>query len=301
MCALQQQLAPIVLFVYNRPEHTRKTLEALAANDLALESDLFIFSDGPKKSEDMVLVEKVRNYIMGVNGFKSVTISAREHNYGLTKSIITGVTEIVNRYGRIIVLEDDIVTSPYFLRYMQETLQFYENEERVAAINGYTFPLGITLPETFFMRHTGCWGWGTWKRSWTLFESDGRKLLEKLHTLKLTTSFDMNGAYPYTRMLKDQVNGKIDTWDILWHASNFLNDKLNLYPGVSLVRNIGHDGSGEHSYNSAFYNVNLAERDVKVSNIPVCENTCATKRLEAYFRKGHSGIIRYLIWKLFNN
>lgn len=298
MCALRQ-LPPIVLFVYNRPEHTRKTVEALAANDLALESNLFVFSDGAKKPEDTTLVTKVRNYIREVDGFKSVTIAEREQNYGLTKSIITGVTEIVNRFGNIIVLEDDLVTSPYFLKYMHDALQLYENEDRVAAIHGYTFPLNISLPETFFLRNTGCWGWGTWRRNWDYFEDNGKILLAQLTHRKLKAEFDLNGAYPYTRMLEDQANGKINTWDILWHASNFLENRLTLFPRISLVKNIGHDCSGMHCPSSSFYDVVLADTAINVSRIPIIENQRVSTSVEVFLRKGHSGFLRYWSWKLF--
>ena len=292
-------LAPIVLFVYNRSKHTCQTLEALLANELAAESDLFIYSDGPKRPEDEAEVLAVRELIKGVDGFNSVTIIEREHNLGLTKSIILGVTEIVNRFGRIIVLEDDIVTSPYFLQFMNDALSLYENKEQVVAIQGYTFPLGIPLPDTFFLHHTGCWGWGTWRRGWALFDPDGEKHLEALKKSQLTTSFDHNGAYPFTKMLQNQVTGKIDTWDILWYASTFINQGLNLYPGGSLVKNIGLDGSGVHCGKSTFYDVPLLERRVDVRQIPVKVNHRAVGNLEAYFRTGHSGFIRYWLWKLF--
>jgi hypothetical protein len=184
---------------------------------------------------------------------------------------------------------------------MRNALKYYEQNERVVAVHGYTFPLKLTLPETFFMRHTGCWGWGTWRRGWNLFEADGKKLLDQLQNLHLTTSFDMNGAYPYTQMLKKQVNGSVDSWAIRWYASTFLSNKLNLYPGISLVKNIGHDGSGEHSYSSSFYDVDVAKRSVDISDVPICENKHATRCLEAYFRKGHHGIMRYLVWKFLGN
>jgi hypothetical protein len=170
----------------------------------------------------------------------------------------------------------------------------------VVAVHGYTFPLGIPLPETFFLRHTGCWGWGTWKRGWELFEPDGLKLLRQLQDQKLTKNFDMNGAYPFTQMLLNQVNEKNDSWAIRWHASAFLNNKLNLYPGGALVSNIGHDNSGSHCCRSTYYDVDLMNLIVSVSSIPVCEDRCVANNLEAYFRRGHSGILRYWIWKLFS-
>lgn len=267
----------------------------MGAND----STLYIFSDGPKNPVDAENVAAVRNYIRHVKGFSDVVLVKRGRNFGLSNSLIIGITEVLKAHESIIVLEDDLVTSPYFLQFMGDSLKFYENDDRVVAVHGYTFPLGIPLPETFFLRHTGCWGWGTWKRGWELFEPDGLILLRQLQDQKLTKNFDMNGAYPYTKMLEDQVNGRNDSWAVRWHASTFLKNKLTLYPGVSLVRNIGHDGSGVHCCTSSFYDVNLVDREVKLSPVLVCEDLRVANNIESFFRKGHSGFLRYWLWRLF--
>jgi GT2 family glycosyltransferase len=192
---------PIALFVYNRLWHTQQTVEALKKNKLAAESELFVFSDGARTGADKEKIRAVREYLKTVNGFKKVTVIEWNRNLGLAQSIISGVTQIVNRYGRIIVLEDDIVTSPYFLRFMNEALEFYKDEEKVISIHGYIYPVKAKLPETFFLRGADCWGWATWKRGWELFEPDGRKLLNELKAKKLTRRFDFDGAYSYTGML----------------------------------------------------------------------------------------------------
>lgn len=291
---------PIALFVYNRLVHTMHTVEALRKNHGALESILYIYSDGPKNEADSENVAAVRKYVKAVTGFAEVVLVERERNLGLACSLISGITDVLELHDSIIVLEDDLVTSPCFLQFMGDALSCYQHEEQVAAIHGYAFPLGILLPDTFFLRNSGCWGWGTWRRGWALFETDGRKLLEQLRSLKLTASFDMNGAYPYTRMLEDQMNGKIDSWAVRWHAATFLENKLTLYPGMSLVKNIGHDRSGSHCGKSAFYDVGLSDKDVKVNPVPVDEDLRVSDCLEAYFRRGHSGFVRYWIWKLFS-
>ena len=190
--------APVVVFVYNRLVHTRRTFEALQLNDLTQQSELVVFSDGPKSIGDMARVQEVRNYIKTIRGFANITINEREQNLGLANSIINGVTDIVTRYGKIIVLEDDMVTTPYFLRYMNEALELYENEERVISIHGYVYPVNARLPETFFLKGADCWGWGTWKRGWDLFEADGAKLLKELKARKLEQRFDFNGTYDYS-------------------------------------------------------------------------------------------------------
>ena len=184
--------APIALIVYNRLTNTKETVNALSKNMLAKESDLTIFSDGPKADKDIEKVNEVRNYLKTITGFKSITIIESAVNKGLAASIISGVTEIVNKYTRIIVLEDDLVTSPYFLTYMNDALEMYENEEKVASIHGFIYPVKKELPETFFIKGADCWGWATWKRAWDLFESDGLKLLNELKNRKLTKEFNFN-------------------------------------------------------------------------------------------------------------
>jgi len=292
---------PIALFVYNRLVHTTLTLEALQKNLGASDSILYIFSDGPRNDADVECVDAVRNYLKVITGFADVILVERERNLGLASSLIGGINEVLAVHDSIIVLEDDLVTSPFFLQFMYDSLRCYEHEEQVVAVHGYTFPMGNTLPDTFFLRYTGCWGWSTWRRAWTLFEPDGRKLLEQLRNLHVTASFDRNGTYPYTRMLEDQVKGKVDSWAIRWHAATFLKNKFTLYPGVSLVRNIGHDGSGVHCGKSKFYDVVLADRMVKVCSIPILEDIRVSSCLEAYNRRGHSGIVRYCLWKIFGN
>ena len=169
-------LAPITLFTYNRPWHTRQTVESLQKNILAEQSEVFIFSDGPKNEEDKKKVEEVRNYIRMINGFKKVTLRERRKNLGLANSVIAGVTEIISKYGKTIVLEDDLFISPYFLQFMNDGLNYYKTEKKVASIHGYVFPVKRKLPETFFLKHSGSLGWATWKNRWDLFECNGRTL-----------------------------------------------------------------------------------------------------------------------------
>ena len=163
-----------MLFVYNRLNCTKRTLEALQKNELASKSELFIYSDAAKNENDLEKVAKVREYIKNIDGFKKIIIRKRKANTGLAGSIINGVTKIVNKYGKIIVLEDDLVTSRYFLRFMNEALEAYENEPRVASIHGYIYPIN-NLPEAFFIKGADCWGWATWNNKWSIFERDGKK------------------------------------------------------------------------------------------------------------------------------
>lgn len=282
--------SPIALFVYNRCEHTRKTIESLKNNIFAAESNLFIFSDAAKNKEDACAVQLVRDYIKSINGFKSVTIVEREENFGLARSIIDGVSLIVNEYGRIIVLEDDMVTSPFFLKYMNDGLRLYDKNENVASIHAYVYPID-GLPETFFMRGADCWGWATWRDRWAMFEADGALLLSELKRKSLAKYFDLNGAYPFTQMLSDQISGKNNSWAIRWHASVFLKNKFTLYPGRSLVLNIGNDNSGTHCGNTDVFSSDVAMTGVKILPIAVEENISAFQMFEHYFKKQRGGLV----------
>ncbi|TCD03307.1 glycosyltransferase family protein [Pedobacter psychroterrae] len=258
------QTAPIVLFVYNRLDHTRKTLQALQENNLAEESELYIFSDGPKDIAAATSVSTLRSYLTSVTGFKKIHIRLRETNFGVDDNIIQGVTEVVNRHGRVIVLEDDLVTSPWFLQYMNEGLNYYETNEDVISIHGYIYPVTVSLKQSFFLKGADCWGWATWKKEWKLFEADGSILLRQIEARGLQEEFDFNNTYPYTKALEQQAIGNTKEWDIRWYASAFLLNKLTLYPGKSLVHNIGNDGSGTHCGDSEEYDVELAQSPISV-------------------------------------
>ncbi|KQT37214.1 MULTISPECIES: hypothetical protein [unclassified Methylophilus] len=277
------EYAPIALFVYNRLLHTQNTIQALKANHLSSETDLIIFSDGPRSSEQSKKVDSVRNFIKSIDGFKSIRIIERDRNYGLANSIIDGVTKVCNEFGKAIVLEDDIVTSTYFLTYMNDALNHYKNNEKVASIHGYIYPTQ-GLPETFFLRGADCWGWATWKEKWGLFNSDGVQLLDGLKRQKLLKRFNFNDTYPYSQMLKDQIDGKNDSWAIRWHASAFLNNMYTLYPGKSLVENIGNDGSGTHCSNTEIFTSHLSDTKINYFPVAVEDDLLALKLIENYFK-----------------
>jgi hypothetical protein len=277
--------APVALFVYNRPEHTKRTISALKKNLLARNTKLIIFSDAPKNDSAKESVEKVRKLIKKVSGFKSVKVVIRKENFGLAKSIINGVTSIVNKHGKVIVVEDDLITSKYFLKYMNDALNFYENEEKVVSIHAYVYPTNNSLPETFFIRGADCWGWATWKRAWNLFEPDGKKLLTELKKRKLINRFDYGGYANFSKMLKNQIDGKNNSWAIRWHATAFLLDKLTLYSGKSLVFNIGNDASGTHTDATTDFDVNLIKKQVLIERIPLVENKEAYTEFKNFFKR----------------
>ena len=288
-------LAPILLFVYNRPQHTARGVESLLRNALAADSRLIIYSDAPKTAADADSVRQVREYVRGISGFKEIEIVERGENWGLARSIIDGVTRAVDRYGRVIVLEDDLVVAPYFLQFMNEALETYKDEPRVGHIQACDFTRDASLPDTFLIKWTGSWGWATWDRAWHLFQPDGRKLLAEMRQRRLTREFDFNGAYGFTRMLQRQIQGRNNSWAIRWNASLFLRDVLSLNVGKSLVRNEGFDGSGTNCGGGGLYASDLWMQPLKVVKSEAMEEDReARKALEHYYRRTNSFIAKAL-------
>ncbi len=291
-------LAPICLFAFNRPEHTLKTIESLLKNLESKRSVLYVFCDGPRNIGEKTLTDQVRKYLTSLEGFADIHLRFQNENLGLAKSIILGVTEVIQNHGRVIVVEDDLVTSPYFLQYMNENLTRYENEDRVISIHAYSYPTRQSLPEVFFLKGADCWGWATWRRGWDLFEADGQKLLQQLKAKKLLRTFDFDGSYPYVKMLQDQIAGRNNSWAIRWYASAFLADKLTLYPGRSLVNNIGLDGSGTHCEESNIYFADTIKSPMPESSIPIVENQEARKAFIDFFRLQQPGILNRVARKV---
>jgi hypothetical protein len=294
---LDKILAPIVLFVYNRPNHTMQTIEALQKNELASESELFIYSDEAKDDDARESVDKVRKYIGNIDGFKKVTVIKREINWGLANSIIDGVTNTINKYKKIIVLEDDLVTNKYFLKFMNEGLDLYEKDNQVASIHGYIYPID-SLPDNFFIKGADCWGWATWENKWDIFEPDGKKLLKELTVKNLAKEADFNDSYGFTKMLKDQINGNNNSWAIRWYMSAFLKNMVTLYPGQSYVQNIGFDSQGTHCGKSDIFNINL-NTDFIFQKIKTNENPEIRKKIEFYFKSIKPSIFTILKSKIY--
>lgn len=276
--------APIVLFVYNRPEHAQKTVLALQENEGAGESNLYIYSDAARSSTDAASVSEVRRFIRTIKGFKTVTLVERETNLGLAASIISGVTEVISKHGTVIVLEDDLVASPFFLRYMNSALAYYRDEEKVMHISGCTYPVGdFCRDDTYFLRVPLCWGWATWKRAWDRFEKN-TALMDRFST-KMISAFNFDGTYPYWRQLEMNRNGTLDTWFVFWYAKVFLSEALSLFPRQSLVCNIGHDGTGEHCGKSEIYRVELSPEPITIGSLPLQESQEAVEMHKRYFRR----------------
>jgi hypothetical protein len=264
-------------------------VEALLKNPLASESELFIYSDEAKDDTQKETVNEVRKYIHTVNGFKNITIIERNENWGLARSIIDGVSTQVNRYSKVIVLEDDLVVAPHFLQFMNDALEAYKDESKVGHIQACDFTQDPTLPDTFLIKWTGSWGWGTWDRAWKHFNPNGKALLQELETRKLTYTFDFDGKYGYTRMLRRQIEGKNNSWAIRWNASLFLKDILSLNVGRSLVQNEGFDGSGTNCGGGGLYASTLyMDRLPVVPIMPIEEDLKARQAYVRYYARTNS-------------
>lgn len=355
------QYAPIALFTYNRADHTKQAVESLLKNVEAKDSDLFIFSDGPKNEKAKKGVEENREYIRSLKNendleisqsrdtenahssvslvnyhkvnkflqdnssipsddsqsaslrkepsasddatqsntpslnregrgesFKSVTIIEREKNWGLANSLIAGITEIVNKYGRVIVVEDDLILSPYFLQFMNEALEKYKNDDRVASISAFLNPIDCEAPNTFFLRYFACWGWATWKRGWDILINDDRVLLKRLRWKK--NDFNIGGTGPFYGILYCDKIGLNDSWAVRFYASQFLAGKLQLFPGKTMAIQTGTDGSGTHgiTIQHTFDSMRLCMEPIHLEDIAIEENKEMYDAFARFYAKGNT-------------
>jgi len=280
-----QKLAPIVLFVYNRPWHTKKTIEALKKNNLASQSILYIFSDGPKSDDDEITVNEVRDYIKNINGFYDIIIKQRKENYGLANSVIDGVSEILNNDDKVIVLEDDIETAPKFLQFMNDALSFYENDNSIYTISGYTYPVNIPQNyelDVFISRRSSSWGWATWKNRWCNSRWDRDAFKPIVSDKNIQKEFNLAGE-DLTPMLIKQLNNKIDSWAIRYAYTHYVNKAYGLFPLKSLAVNIGTDGSGTHiKRRTSRYNVMMDTTDKRIF---LSKDVILNEQIEEQIRK----------------
>lgn len=299
----KSDLSPIILFVYNRPKHTRRTLAALEKNELARDSILYIYSDGPRTADDIPMVNKVRAIIREPLHFKEIIFIERKSNYGLAQNIIKGVSEVIKKHGKAIVFEDDLESAPYALRYFNEALSLYEKEEKVMHISGYMYPVEDTskLTESFFFRAISSWGWATWDRAWKHFDPDIESLTKDFNKEKIKR-FSIDKKENFWKQVKLYKAGKINSWAIRWYLSVFNQDGLSLYPRESMIRNIGMDGSGTHTHEGDMYKVELATSPVMKFPINPMEDEYAYQAIKHFFahRKGDllERAVRYIKKKL---
>jgi hypothetical protein len=275
--------APIAVFAFKRSEHLARTLAALAKCALAEESEITIFCDGARSESEKGEVEKTRGVARAAKGFRKVTVLERSENLGLSKSIASGVSELVLKAGKLIVVEDDLIVAPSFLEFMNSALDRYESEERVMQISGYMYPIAIPgSHDAFFLTHSSCWGWATWSRAWKHFGPQPETLARLRADRSLRAKFDVAGGYPYFSMLEKQEAGEIDSWGIIWYLTLFAKNGLVLMPRRTLVANIGQDGTGTH-VDKEQYSDELSS--FRVRSLPgVTEDSEALAALSAYFR-----------------
>jgi hypothetical protein len=278
------RLAPVAVFAHRRPTHLRRVLDALDRSSLSDKSDVVIFSDGPRSDLEAENVLAVRKEASRRRRFRHLEIVSSPTNLGLANSVTSGVGTMLEAAETVIVLEDDLVVAPAFLEFMNEGLQRFRDVERVASVHGYAYP---TAPESpFFLRGADCWGWATWRRGWEHYEPDGVSLLKELQRRKLTDLFDFDGTYGFTEMLEGQNSGRVDSWAIRWYASTFLANLLTLYPGRTLVRNIGNDGSGTHTGITEKFDTDLASDAPSLEGLVVEESAEARRAFQDFFSSG---------------
>jgi len=239
-------LAPICLFTYNRINETIQTVKALQENFLAEQSDLYIFSDGPKNIFAEKKVDAVRSYIHSLDGFKSINIIESDQNKGLANSIIEGVTKIINQHGKLIVLEDDLVTSRNFLQFINQGLTFFESDTDVFSIAGYTPPIRKPKQDIYFTQRASSWGWATWKDRWNEISWNIENYESYRKDLLFIKKFNRMGS-DMSKMLHDQMTGKINSWAIRWCFHQYLKQKFTVYPTVSKIQNIGTGQGASHT------------------------------------------------------
>lgn len=293
-------LAPIVLFTYNRPLKTEQTINALIKNELASNSIVYFYCDGPiddATEEQLSKIVAVRQIVRKEYSFKEVHIIESVRNIGLANSIIGGVTDILNQYGKIIVLEDDIITSKGFLKYMNDALNFYQFEEKVMHISGYMYPHTEKLPETFFFNvpYPGG-GWATWERAWRYFNNDADYLYKFFEENNIWDNYNRFGGKYLQKQLHSNVNHLIETWFIKWHSVLVILNGFTLYPGQSLTNNIGFDNTATHCTQMTKFDIAQLAEQIEIREIPLIESKKA-KRIIIRFYQGRFYSFRHFLIK----
>jgi hypothetical protein len=267
-------LAPIVLFVYNRPWHTEQTLNALMENELAADSVLFIYADGAKENASETIVKNIqetRAVIRKKKWCKEVHIIESGTNKGLASSIIQGVTDILSTFDRIIVLEDDLLTAQGFLKFINEGLNRFSTNKQVMQISGYCFPADHLLKNhaSFFLPITTSWGWGCWKRAWDQFDVNAEGYMQLKINKDLEKKFNLDNAYPFSNMLINQMESKnVDSWAIRFWWSFLKNNGVALFPDRSLVKNIGFGEAATHTSGDDPYPIENFDVHYRINEFP---------------------------------
>jgi len=254
------KLAPICIFTYNRLSTLQNTIDALSHNYLIDDSVIYIFSDGSKNNEDSAKVEAVRSYLKKKIPFKNYELIFREKNIGLSKSIITGVTDIINKHERVIVIEDDIFTSKNFLLFLNKSLAYYKNDNNIYSVSVFSFPMKPLITykyDTFLSLRPFPWGWGTWKDQWAEINWDIESVFEKFSFNKRAKNDFCKGGQDLFAMLNNHVKGKIDSWDTVWAFNQYLQQKFSVFPTISKTINYGFNADSTHTKGFNIFNTKL--------------------------------------------
>jgi len=282
--------SPVALFIYNRPEHVRRTVESLLANPEISETPVTVYCDGPKDEKDNKNVNKTRAIVRFL--LPEAVLIKRKNNIGLANSIIKGVSEQCDKYGRTIVIEDDLILAPKAIQFMNKALDYYESKDKVMHISAYMYPVRESLPDTFFYRETSCWGWATWSRAWRLFEYRPHVIADYLKENDLIKEFGMSYSRYHWELLQAQCEGRIDSWFIRWYGSVFMNRGLALHPAKAMVKNAGFDGSGVHCSNTRNYEVELSNNIPSFSD-DINEYDLAVRAMYEFRTRINKDLFRY--------
>ena len=283
---MSMHLSPVVIFAFNRPKHLSRLLDSLSQNMEFAESELYIYVDGPRNNADLKLVEETREVAKQFSGVNVKSLVIREENLGLGKSLKTGVTELLFKHDKVIVLEDDLIVTDFFLKYMNTGLNKYQHESRVASIHGYCFGFDEPIREPFFLKGADCLGWATWKDRWQSIDWDPKALMAKIKEQSLIREFNLDGSHSYYSALEGESKKGFHSWAIYWHASMFSQGRLTLFPGTSLIEYAGADGSGTHVVeNSDFWKTEISvESDWKFPEI-ISESVAAREQIIGYYNR----------------
>ena len=280
--------APLILFVYKRLDILKLTIENLQQNALSKDSELFIYSDAAKNKVDELQINLVREYLTTITGFKSIVIIEAQHNMGLAKSIIAGVSDVLKTYDRAIVLEDDILSTPNFLQYMNDALTFYENEKRVFSICAYSNNLNIRPDypyDVYFTKRGSSWGWATWKDRWLPIDWDVNDYGEFSKSFSKKMKFNAMGS-DLSAMLKKRMEGRIDSWAIRWCYHQFKYNLFSVFPVKSKVHNIGFDANATNMYG---YKLEATAHDeILKSDFLFSDNVVIDEQIIKEFKKQYS-------------
>ncbi|MGH7869468.1 MAG: glycosyltransferase family A protein [Candidatus Dormibacteraceae bacterium] len=294
-----KDLAPIAVFAFNRPEHLERLFASLDRNPETADSPFYLFCDGPRGVADETLVRRVHDAIDRFARSHRAVVEKRALNLGLAASITAGIAMVLQNHDRFIVLEDDLVLSPQFLRFMNEALTAFKDQPEIGCVSGYMYPVPLDEPKSVLLPFVTSWRWGTWGDRWERYNPNGRELARRIKETGRRHAFNLDDSFHCWGMLQDQVDGWNSSWWIRWYASLFLEGRLSVWPGVSLLMNEGMDGSGTHCGAHAHYQGILGEQPIEMDTCVDGPSMAYMEAIKAFLRPTkHSEMLMALRRKL---